>query len=251
VGSWADLRRDPASTGIFCDFDGTLADIVVDPAEARPVGGAVDTLAALAGSYATVTVVSGRPIAFLRQHLDLHGAGVRAFGLYGLESLDGPVAEAAAWRSVIDAVATRAQQAAPDGVGIERKGLSVVLHARPAPEHDGWAKRFAEAEAAEHGLRLDLGRLSYELRPPLNVDKGTVVDAGVSGLTAACFIGDDRGDLVAFDALDRFAAGGGIAVRVAVRSDEAPPELLARADEFFDSPRQVVAALADLAAAVG
>ena len=61
-----------------------------------------------------------------------------------------------------------------------------------------------------------MARLSYELRPPFAIDKGTVVGELVADLDAACFIGDDRGDLFAFDALDRFAADGGIAVKVAV-----------------------------------
>jgi trehalose 6-phosphate phosphatase len=85
--------------------------------------------------------------------------------------------------------------------------------------------------------------LSYELRPPVDIDKGTVLGQLLRDLDAGCFIGDDRGDLLAFDALDRFAADGGTAVRVAVRSPEAPPELIERADELVDGPAAVVARL--------
>jgi trehalose 6-phosphate phosphatase len=130
---------------------------------------------------------------------------------------------------------------------VERKGLTVALHVRPAPRHDEWARRFAEAEAATRGLKLDRGRLSYELRPPVEVNKGTVVGELVADLDAACFVGDDRGDLLAFDALDRFAADGGTAIKAAVRSDEAPPELIERADHILDGPPAVVAALRSLA----
>ncbi len=40
--------------------------------------------------------------------------------------------------------------------------------------------------------------MSVELRPPVKTDKGTVVDELASGLGAACFFGDDLGDLPAF-----------------------------------------------------
>jgi trehalose 6-phosphate phosphatase len=255
MGSWTDLLRTPERTGIFLDFDGTLAPIVVDPRAARPVPGAVDALHRLGRRYGRVAVVSGRPIGFLVEHLDLEAGGVDAFGLYGLECfVDGTSsvhADAEAWVPVVETVASEAERVAPDGVGVERKGLTLALHVRPAPQHDAWARGFAEAAAAEHGLKLDRGRLSYELRPPLEIDKGSVVGQLLDGLEVGGFVGDDRGDLLAFDALDRFAADGNTAVKVAVRSDEAPPELLERADELVDGPAAVVARLAGLAVGPG
>ena len=250
MGSWPDLLVAPARTGVFLDFDGTLSPIVVNPDEARPFADAPELLAALARRFARVAVISGRPVAFLVDRLRLDGTDVRAYGLYGLEAFTGGTvstdAEAARWRDAIDGAAAAAERAAPEGVGVERKGLAVTLHVRPAPEHDGWARRFAEAEAHARGLRLDIGRLSYELRPPVAIDKGTVLAHLLRELQAGCFIGDDRGDLLAFDALDRFAADGGVAVKVAVRSPEAPAELLERADETFDGPTDVVSRLRGL-----
>lgn len=249
--SWPDLLVAPAETGVFLDFDGTLSPIVVDPTQSQPVAGAVDALGRLAERFARVAVVSGRPVAFLVDRLDLDSSGVHAYGLYGLESyVDGVVSaqpDALAWRAAVDAAADAAERAAPTGVGVERKGLTVTLHVRPAPQHDEWARHFAEAEAAERGLKLDTGRLSYELRPPIDIDKGTVVTRLLRDLSAAGFVGDDRGDLLAFDALDRFTANGGTAVKAAVRSAEAPPELLERADEILENPVDVVRRLRALA----
>jgi trehalose 6-phosphate phosphatase len=245
--TWSDLQQDPQRTGVFLDFDGTLSSIVVDPERARPVEGAVEVLHRLAERFKSVAVVSGRPIAFLIEHLELDHSPVLAYGLYGLECSVGGErnahVEALKWRDQIEAAALAAEAAAPEGVNVERKGLTVALHVRPAPEHDAWARRFAESEAAARGLNLDRGRLSYELRPPVEVNKGTVIGVLVGELDAAGFIGDDRGDRLAFDALDRFAADGGTALKVAVRSDEAPPELIERADQIVDGPPAVVAAL--------
>ena len=73
-----------------------------------------------------------------------------------------------------------------------------------------------------------------ELLPPLDAHKGTAVRALLDdrGLTRALFAGDDTTDLDAFEAV----AGLEVGVKVAVASEEAPPELLARADLVVDGP---------------
>ena len=250
MASWSDLRRAPDRTGVFTDFDGTLSTIVEDAAAARPLPGAIEVLHRLAERYRRVAVISGRPAAFLSEHLDLDGSRVEAYGLYGLEYLrDGAVtarADAMGWRDALEAYASAADAVSPPGVVVERKGLGVTLHVRTAPEHETWARHFAEAEGAARGLSVHAARFSYELRPPLAVDKGTVVGGLVQDLDAAAFLGDDRGDLAAFDALDRFAGEGGTAVKVAVRSDEAPAALLERADLIADGPAAALDLLGQL-----
>ena len=52
-----------------------------------------------------------------------------------------------------------------------------------------------------------------------------------------CFLGDDAGDLAAFDALDRMAAAGIYTLRVAaLAGPESPDELLRRADHVVLGP---------------
>ncbi|HET7720248.1 MAG TPA: hypothetical protein VFK43_09805, partial [Acidimicrobiales bacterium] len=79
-------------------------------------------------------------------------------------------------------------------------------------------------------------RMSFELRPPLKRDKGTVLAEAAAGRRQVCFLGDDRGDLTAFDTLDRMAAEGATVLRVGVDSTEAPAELLERADVVVEGP---------------
>ena len=254
----APFLESPARAGVVTDFDGTLAPIVDDPGQARPVPGVVDLLHRLARRYGRVAVVSGRPVAFLAERLDLAahagegeaGAGgegeggtgaLVVSGLYGLERAVGATVdqhpEARPWEPAVEEAAAAAEREAPAGVRVERKGLSVVVHVREAPHHEAWARGWAEARAAATGLAMHPARLSYELRPPLAVDKGTVVAGLVEGLGAACFLGADVGDLPAFDALDRLAqATGAATLRIGVRSPEAPPELLDRADYQVDGP---------------
>ncbi|HVL92678.1 MAG TPA: trehalose-phosphatase [Acidimicrobiales bacterium] len=247
----AALAAEPGRSGIVCDFDGTLAPIVADPAAARPLAGAVEVLHRLAERYATVAVVSGRPMAFLVEHLALgSGSRLRVAGLYGLETWAGgsQVDRWEPWRRVVAEVADRADAQAPPGVLVERKGLTVTVHYRTAPEAAVWARVFAEAEAARTGLALHPARMSEELRPPVAVDKGTVVADLARDLAGACFLGDDLGDLPAFVALDELAATGLNAVKVAVASAEAPPDLIARADLVVDGPDGALALLTELLA---
>lgn len=248
----ARFRAGPGSAGVLTDFDGTLAPIVVDPGASRPLPEVVDLLHRLAERYRTVAVISGRPAAFLVHHLELAerrdgharpGHGLLAVGLYGLERADGAEVttdpRVLEWVGVVDEVADLADRQAPPGVIVERKGFSLTLHYRTAPEAAGWAGGWAAAQAARTGLHLHPARMSEELRPPLPVDKGTVVADLAAALDATCFVGDDIGDLPAFAALDAVARArpATVTLKVAVASDEAPPELLAAADVVVDGPR--------------
>lgn len=241
------FKAEPDTATIVTDFDGTLSNIVEDPSAAVPLPGAPDIVHSLAAQYGRVAVVSGRPVGFLALHLGpAGGASARPIpfvlsGIYGLECMEnGEVTihpEAAEWVPVVEAMAARAEDEAPDGVTIERKGLSFTVHVRQAPHQLHWARSLSEAIAHATGLALHEGRMSFELRPPVAVDKGTVISRLVEGATAACFLGDDVGDLPAFDALDRLHADcGAHVVKVGVCSSEAPPELIERADVLVEGP---------------
>lgn len=228
-----------------------MAPIVDEPAAAVPLPGTDVVLARLADHYGVVGLVSGRPVAYLQDRLGAVSDRLTLRGVYGLERADrgqlGEVEGVGRWRQALADLARRAQGEAPSGVGVERKGLAVTLHVRNAPSAAGWMATFAERESAAFGLTAHPGRMSVEIRPPVDVDKGTVVAELAAGAAAACFLGDDRGDLPAFAALDVLAAGGTAVVKVAVASAEAPPELLAAADVVVDGPPAALAWLRRLA----
>lgn len=234
----------PADAAIVTDFDGTLAPIVDDPAAAVPLPGVVDVLHDLALTYGRVAIVSGRPIAFLCDRLELDDrppSSLFVSGLYGIEWLEHGEARthetALAFVDVVAEAADHADAAAPEGVVVERKGFSLTLHVRTGQHHLEWARSWADAIAHTTGLVVHGGRMSFELRPPIDVDKGSVVTDLVRGRRSACFLGDDLGDLPAFDALDRLRADEGAdVVKIGVRSAEAPAELIERADVLVDGP---------------
>jgi trehalose 6-phosphate phosphatase len=229
------LAAAPARTALFLDFDGTLAAIVADPRDARPLPGVPTLLSDLAKEFELVAVISGRPTSFLGQVLGSPG-GVTLAGLYGLErALQGT--EHDAWAEVIDEVVRDAESTAPPGVYVEPKGLTVTLHWRHAPEQREWVVSFAERAAANHNLLVHQGRHERELRPPLNVDKGTVVRSLAAELTGrvdnAAAFGDDIGDLPAFEALTQLTKPDGTplyTVRVAAVDAESPRQVAEAAD---------------------
>ncbi len=240
------LLNDPARSAVLTDFDGTLAPVVDDPKSAVPLPGAADVLRRLARRFGRAGVVSGRPVSYLVERL---GTDLWLSGLYGLERweegrrVEAPEAER--WRPVVAEATARAENEL--GPLVEAKGLSLTLHFRTAPERGDEARSWAEEEAERTGLVVAEGRASVELHPPVDADKGTVVEEAASGMAAACFFGDDVGDLSAFGALERLAAAGVATARVAVNSAEADPELVERADVVVDGPTEALAVLEALA----
>jgi trehalose 6-phosphate phosphatase len=244
----------PDRCALCLDFDGTLSAIVDDPVAARPRPGVSDLLAQLAETFALVAVVSGRPVQFLADVLG-EPKGVRLIGLYGLERRDPStgqrlvVSEARPWEAVMADMTQRAAAAAPEGIYVEPKGLTVTLHWRHAPEQRTWVEQFVAAEVAAHGLQVHPGRMELELRPPIAVDKGTVVQALTDGMAAVAIFGDDIGDLPGFAAAARRREEGVAVARVAVVDAESNPEVAAQADLVVEGPAGAVALLESLLAA--
>ncbi|GAA3663301.1 hypothetical protein GCM10022224_029100 [Nonomuraea antimicrobica] len=230
-----------AKSGFFFDFDGTIAPILRDPAAVFPVPGAVERLRVLAGLVSRVAIVSARPAAFLSDRFAAVPQ-VRLYGLYGMQTVvDGQVrtdAEARPWAPLMRDLAADALRDLPGEVLVEDKALLVALHYRTAPALRGAVERWASTKAAELGLREQYGRMVVELRPPVEHDKGTVVEREAETLTRAWYFGDDLSDGRAFDVLrDRELRDPAfLGVRVAVANGETGDELARRADFTVSAP---------------
>jgi trehalose 6-phosphate phosphatase len=241
-----ELVARPGEVALCLDFDGTLAPIVDDPDQARPLPGVVELLGSLADRFAAVALVSGRPASYLAEHA--FAPGVRYLGMYGLEEIrDGHVwvdPRLAAGRPAVAAARAELADSAPvrdSGAHLEDKQYAVAVHIRRVPHPDRWAEpidRLARRVADRHGLEVVPGKLVWELRPAVPSDKGDAVRRVVadSGAGSVVVAGDDLGDIAAFAAAEAIAGASGAALRVVVRSAEAPPELLAQADVIVDGP---------------
>ena len=254
----ATLRADPSATAILSDVDGTLAPIVGDPQAAAILPAAREALAALAGRYAVVGCVSGRPALEARRIVGLDD--LVYLGNHGLERLDpgaaAPRSSAALAGHEEDAVAflaaIPAERPASAGLRLEDKGPIRALHWRGADD-EGRAEAEAEAIAAEAGaagLAIHRGRKVIELRPPVPFDKGAAIAEllGDHPIRHALYAGDDRTDVDGFRALGERVDSGELedAVRVAVASSESPPEVAANADLVVADPAELAALLGRL-----
>jgi trehalose 6-phosphate phosphatase len=244
----APFRAQPGRAALLFDVDGTLAPIVDDPAAARPLPAAVLALTELSLSYRTVAVVSGRPLAFLVEHLPPE---IDCSGLYGLEwrraGEVGEHPEAARWRPVIAEAVDRMAQWSPPNVTVEPKGLSLTVHYRTAPDAEGAVLDQAASVASQLGLRVHTAKMSVELHPPIDADKGTAVRSLAAGVDAVLYAGDDVGDLPAFAVLRELRAAGTITASVAVGGAELPDEVAGAVDIVLDAPADMVDLLGALA----
>ena len=253
------LRDEPSSSAVLSDVDGTLAPIVREPGDAEVLTAARDVLARIAGRYAVVACVSGRPAEDARRLVGVEG--VTYLGNHGLERLDpgASVARLAAALEGHEKDAARFLAGLGDGrvssagLRVEDKGPIRALHWRGAedePAAERAAKEIA-AEAEQAGLATHRGRKVLELRPPVRFDKGVAIGELLDDhpVRNALYAGDDRTDLDAFRALRERATAGALdtAVCVAIGSDEAPAEVSAEGDIIVPDPPSFATLLSELA----
>jgi trehalose 6-phosphate phosphatase len=256
----AALLADPGAALVAVDFDGTLAPIVARPEDARPADGASDVLAALAARLGTVAIISGRAAEEVVQLAAVADVpGLRVLGHYGLQQwYDGEVRTPPPVPGIAVARARLADvlEGADAGVRIEDKVHSLAVHTRGAAHPDtelAALEPALEGLADACGLEAVLGRYVIELRPR-GTDKGSALRALVesTGARVVIYIGDDLGDLPAYDAIDALRADGvivGLSVASVDPSDaDVPPQVAARADMVLDGPTAVVAWLGGIAA---
>lgn len=236
-----------ADAAFFLDFDGTLADIVADPALARPVRGARTALRALVTAGARVVIISGRPAAFLRAQLGV--PGVLYAGLYGAEEIErrrvwtDPTV-AGARPAVVRALASLRRTFPRSSV--EDKGFAVAVHTRRARDPEAAlrdALPIVRAVARAEGLgAVRRGRLVLEICARGAPDKGSTLRrvCARESIRTAIVIGDDRGDLAMMDAATAVATR---VLLIGVGSAESPRGLRERADLMVASPAELVTLL--------
>ena len=172
----APLRKVPKETALLFDVDGTLAPIAPLPELARVPPETRAELARLARSYLLVACISGRAGDEAEALVGVEG--IRYVGNHGLELDERAAALAGLIAAFRDSVA----------LPVEDKGLSLSYHYRGA--EDEQAARAELEEVAERaraeGLDPRWGRKVLEIRPPVEADKGTAVQALLASVPARC-----------------------------------------------------------------
>lgn len=187
---------------LFLDYDGTLAPIVDDPAQAVPHPDVPDLLRQLADRY-PVVVVTGRDLRALSRLIG--GVRVRAVGLHGAEEgwSDGTVEVRATEAHAADLRRLRAAVPEGEGITVEDKGAAFAVHYRHAPDTEA-ARAALEhwVQDAPDALAAIWGKWVVELRAA-DISKGTAVrcHAAAHPDRTPVYLGDDVTDEDAFIAL--------------------------------------------------
>lgn len=193
---------------VATDFDGVLAPFVLDPLDARPQEGTVETLTALAAMPGThAAIVSGRDLETLTRLSGTEGSEIGRIGGHGAQT-----SRALTWHLDDDAAALLDRL--PDllaplladhpGVRLEHKPTAVVVHTRGLPAEQARAAEDA-AEAlgsSTDGLSVLRGKHVVELGV-VHADKGSALRALAEelGADAVLYLGDDVTDEHAFEVM--------------------------------------------------
>ena len=261
---YAELVRMAAETVVGLDFDGTLSPIVEDPAAAHIHPDAGQVLVDLAAQFLAVAVITGRPA---RQALDLGGLEevgnavgdtgkeLYVFGQYGNERWSStnrrivsprPPAGLATFLREIPRALRRADAL---DAHVEEKGLAVAVHTRRLADPDAAFSRLLpelRELAGRHDLMVEPGKNVIEVRSH-GMHKGLVVDRLVDELGAKgfVFVGDDLGDVEAFDAVAAQSRNGLATLLVCSASSE-ESALVDLCDVVVHGPEGVMDLLARL-----
>ncbi|HEX7308869.1 trehalose-phosphatase [Lentzea sp.] len=202
---------------VASDYDGTLAPIVADPEQARPLPESVNALRSLASLHETTSaVISGRALRDLATLSRLPGE-VHLVGSHGSEfdvgfvhALDGDA------KALLRRLEAELEQIADgqEGVQLEVKPASVAVHVRrAASEAIGEAVLSAvrSGPCTWDGVQVTEGKAVIELAV-VETNKGQALDIlrHQVGATAAIFLGDDVTDEKAFARL----SGPDVGIRV-------------------------------------
>jgi trehalose-phosphatase len=234
------------------DYDGTISEIVRDPATARPVPGVPEILTELASHRDRIklAIVSGREVAKLSELLPVP-QGVALSGIHGLElvGFDGRekiIGGAREGAEDLESVRRWLGERVParEGFEIEDKRFAITLHYRNAPA--ATARHIREAFLQfirSHAPRLTTldSKMAVEA-VPRNTSKASAVRAlgqCVGKDFEPVYFGDDVTDEDAF----REIGGRGVTILVGKLRPSA-------ARYRVESPREVVRVLKEVALAL-
>ncbi|HEX2909978.1 MAG TPA: trehalose-phosphatase [Chloroflexia bacterium] len=261
VAAFMQLER----VGLASDIDGTLSPIVTIPSEARVLPESREALRLLQqnGRFEVIALVTGRPP--LQAHSMVGLTDMLYLGNHGLEALlpgaeqPAPVISAqpyiVAIATALEEIKTGLQQLVSpretdssdwlEKVLFENKGVTASIHYRLTPDPE-YARQvileLANTYAAKKGLWVKEGRMVVELRPPLEINKGTALADLVKlyRLDGLIFMGDDLTDIDGFRSLKLLEESGIIreegqtapfqAIAIGVTSPEMDPSLALSSD---------------------
>lgn len=236
---------DPSQVLVALDFDGTLSEVVPDPTRAYIHPEAREALGRLIDRVAQVAVITGRPVDQVTELGCLDKrllAKLIILGQYGAERLDATGSHVPEAPQSVRRALAELQPLVEEhpGLFLEDKRHALGVHTRRAAA--GTLERIegnVVEVAARHQLDIEPGKEVLELRAH-RISKGDTLQMLMRevGATIVAMVGDDLGDVPAFDVVRRHQAAGSHGVVVVSGSLERP-ELADRADILCHGPAGV------------
>ena len=204
-----DRMRASRPTGILTDIDGTISPIAQSPELAEVDPRARAALARLTREFDLIAAVSGRSAEDAHRMVGLDSLVYS--GNHGMEWWRNGKLEQSKLASEhaprIRELLHRLERAiSVDGVRFEDKTLTASVHVRETRNPEQAEIEIVELAtelADELNLRVTRGRMVVEIRPPIELNKGSSVRDLVEayGLASGIYIGDDVTDVDAFQVM--------------------------------------------------
>ncbi len=240
--------------GLITDVDGTISEIASCPEEARVSPICREQLATLTKRLELVAAISGRPALDAKEMIGV--GGMVYVGNHGLEQWHDGVLQffegVKEYTSKVTAALDELMGSLTvEGISFENKGVALSVHYRRSLDRESARKCILEKIAASsiaRDFRIQEGKMVVELRPPVEANKGTAVEALVKSynLRGGIYVGDDISDVDAFSAMHQEASGQALrqaqgernryrpasfkGLAVGVISEETPQQLEKEAD---------------------
>ena len=226
----ADTLRDADGLFVMTDFDGTISEIVDDPAQAEIQERAKDVLETLADHpRAKVAVISGREVNDVRERAGIEG--IYYVGNHGLELYnDGERSVHSAGRKALNVLsdvceAVERRFTDDNGIFVEKKGMTASIHFRQTEESVQpilkAVRRILDEHEGNGALCVTRGKKIVELRPNIDWGKRDAVEVLRKRFIPEeeqwlpVYIGDDTTDENALEAVE----GDGLSVIVGSDTD--------------------------------
>jgi trehalose 6-phosphate phosphatase len=263
---WSNIRkklRQASHIILISDYDGTLTPIVERPEFAILSDRARTALKILVLKQDfKIVIISGRSLSDLKNRIGVQG--IIYAGNHGLE-IEGPgisfvsriARESQPFLSMISNVLNQALRPI-SGASVENKGLTISVHYRQVkPRHVNDVKDIVEkivgpAEASGN-VRITAGKKIYEIRPPVDWNKGKAIEFIIKHFGIGCpisalvpiFIGDDLTDEDGFKVVETYGNGISILVGEPYKNSSAhyylrtPEEAILLLEYFVTTTRDV------------
>jgi trehalose 6-phosphate phosphatase len=228
----------PIELLLVSDFDGTLSEIVPEPAYAVGLPDSLSALRRLAPLLAGVVILSGRTFAELAHFVPVPGVQ-----LIGDSGLPPPNADELRALERFNAEAEKLLVATP-GAWLEIKPASSAVHFRRAAASGDEVLQLLRPLLQETGLYGGLGRKVIEVHSPAAM-KGTALADLVERLAPGGLVclGDDENDRSIFELASTLSVPH---LLVGVGSTEVPEDLFDHCDLILDGPPEAAVFLGNL-----